>query len=1334
MARQIQDIILRLKNEGFEGLDKIRSSFRELGKVTGFTENDIQRLRKEILNFGDSSDKTTQSLRGQLDVLKALQAQATVNSRVYTQLGKDIKAIGGAYKQAAEGVKVFTEAQLRTQKPGARPIIFGQQIAQLRQDLQQLSIYSKEYSAKLTEIRQRELPFNLAQGRQNVIAAEAAYRLGPQLANAATNLPTVPNTAAGVSQTLNELRDRLTNVTLKGDEWRKTVIEIAQEERKLANAQRALNKELTDAPIQSIISNINNRIQAARNINSGFAAFSQSIDIPTLKAIERNRTKLEAAAAARSGPLQGPVAPSELFSQLGKIADQASINKTQLLGRSYDDVAASIRKVSLASDGSLNSLRAQRQTWELLRNSLGDNVKALRTVDKELTDLDRRISARERPRGRKGFTGLGAAQTAGAVISGGIFGGPEGLLGGLLGAAGGFAAGGGPAALGGAFAGAAIGAQVGIFRQQAAAVGEYSRELNLAKVTLAQAATSQKEYNQLLEAARNISSDYSVRFKDTITGYAQVATAARANNLSLKETENIYRGIIAAGTAFGKSQQDLDAIVTATVQVLSKGKLSAEELSGQLGERLPGAVAKFAAATGRSLPELAKALQDGKVPISDFVKFAEKQLTDYDKIAQTIASSPEKAGARLQLALDLAAENYGNFFQRINTYALDGLTKLVNLLNTNQKEVKIWVTSFVNAGITVANNFRALANYLTPVIDFLSERFKRFYALMQANPGVALANFVRDKLFGGINASQNQSQLKVSDLFPEFKPPSFGSTVNVKPGDFTQDNLKKAREDAAKKALADAQAAADQQQQLNVALAKNQIELAKTVYEAKKRLQEREYELQLELDNLAAEAYLTKLSGAARTSYELAIEYAQKVDAVNKSIADAAARKAQAEQNLNYSRAMERVSSMAPGVSGPTSRPQPAAGLSAAQLRAYNDPNISANSPYYPIGQMVGGDAPVRQRGQAISQMRQYISTTTDVEQAIIQLTYAYTDLELVQENATKTLPLLQTIYNDKLTKSYAQQTEALKDATEIDQLRLRLQRAGTDPAVITYNVDLLKIRKQLAGDIAGQKAALDTGKQTQVQYTDNVKNLTQAATDNAKALRDNAEAAYALDNALSRVQDTNIDKGFNKGISEYITSIGTLRSNITDLTVNGIKGLEDAIFSLVTTGSANFKEFAANILQETARIIIRQLILRTVLNSLFPAPATQFPDLTSAFKLNAYGNVYAKNGIQPFAMGGIVNKPTLFRYANGGIPGTGLMGEAGPEAIIPLQRGANGKLGVAGGGGTYNVTVNVEAGGTTTQTQGDPGQGAQLGRVIAGAVQAELIKQQRPGGLLAQR
>ena len=107
-------------------------------------------------------------------------------------------------------------------------------------------------------------------------------------------------------------------------------------------------------------------------------------------------------------------------------------------------------------------------------------------------------------------------------------------------------------------------------------------------------------------------------------------------------------------------------------------------------------------------------------------------------------------------------------------------------------------------------------------------------------------------------------------------------------------------------------------------------------------------------------------------------------------------------------------------------------------------------------------------------------------------------------------------------------------------------------------------------------------------------------------------------------------------------------------------------------------------------------------------------------------GNVFAKNKIVPYAYGGIVNKPTIFPMANG----IGLMGEAGPEAIMPLKRGANGKLGVRSSGGVGNIVVNVDASGSSVQ--GDSQQSEQFGRALAAAIQSELISQQRPGGLLS--
>ena len=71
-----------------------------------------------------------------------------------------------------------------------------------------------------------------------------------------------------------------------------------------------------------------------------------------------------------------------------------------------------------------------------------------------------------------------------------------------------------------------------------------------------------------------------------------------------------------------------------------------------------------------------------------------------------------------------------------------------------------------------------------------------------------------------------------------------------------------------------------------------------------------------------------------------------------------------------------------------------------------------------------------------------------------------------------------------------------------------------------------------------------------------------------------------------------------------------------------------------------------------------------------------------------AHGGVFAAGRVRPFASGGVVSQPTYFPMSGGSL---GLMGEAGPEAIMPLARGADGRLGIAASGAAVtHVTVNV--------------------------------------------
>jgi len=189
-----------------------------------------------------------------------------------------------------------------------------------------------------------------------------------------------------------------------------------------------------------------------------------------------------------------------------------------------------------------------------------------------------------------------------------------------------------------------------------------------------------------------------------------------------------------------------------------------------------------------------------------------------------------------------------------------------------------------------------------------------------------------------------------------------------------------------------------------------------------------------------------------------------------------------------------------------------------------------------------------------------------------------------------------------------------------------------------------------------------------------------------------------------------------NSPLQQFAKSAFDITKQVEQSFVNAFKGMEDALVKFVTTGKLNFADLARSIIADITRIAVRAFITKPLFGAIFPNT-----------ELAKGGVIDAGNKITAYARGGIVNKPTLFPMANG----MGLMGEAGPEAVMPLKRGANGKLGVISqGGGSTNIVVNVDASGSSVE--GDEDGGRELGRLISVAIQSELINQKRPGGLLA--
>ena len=282
------------------------------------------------------------------------------------------------------------------------------------------------------------------------------------------------------------------------------------------------------------------------------------------------------------------------------------------------------------------------------------------------------------------------------------------------------------------------------------------------------------------------------------------------------------------------------------------------------------------------------------------------------------------------------------------------------------------------------------------------------------------------------------------------------------------------------------------------------------------------------------------------------------------------------------------------------------------------------------------------------------------------------------------------------------------------------LTRTLIDLAKILFHISQLEFKK--AFEVA-QKGLADTAQNAKEDFK-SIMNMgtfdlfgTSAGNQN-KGMQPDEDGILRISSTGTGTGTGTGDRNLNaiqRGAQQYFDTIKSFSEEAGAAVSKAFQGMEDALVKFVMTGKLNFSDLTRSILADLARIAIRQAIIAP-LTGLFP------------FLKNANGNAFAQNGIVPYRKGGIVNSPTMFKFGGSNL---GIMGEAGPEAILPLQRGKGGKLGViAQGGGTGNITVNVDA--TGSSVEGDEEGGRQLGEVIASAIQSQLIEEKRPGGLLA--
>jgi lambda family phage tail tape measure protein len=274
-------------------------------------------------------------------------------------------------------------------------------------------------------------------------------------------------------------------------------------------------------------------------------------------------------------------------------------------------------------------------------------------------------------------------------------------------------------------------------------------------------------------------------------------------------------------------------------------------------------------------------------------------------------------------------------------------------------------------------------------------------------------------------------------------------------------------------------------------------------------------------------------------------------------------------------------------------------------------------------------------------------------------------------------------------------------------------------------------------------------------------KRKSQALADANKAATDQIRQNYA-DVEAAQGDWTN---GATSAWANYLDSARNIAGQTKTLFGNAFSSMEDAVVNFAITGKLSFADFAKSILADMARIATRQAS-SALLSSLFGAGLSYFSGggggnglaagsaganssnlgasadgYSSTYLPQAKGGAWS-GGVQLFADGGaftnsIVSKPTAFGMANGK---TGVMGEAGEEAIMPLTRTSSGKLGVmamgaGGAGGTQiNVEVHIDGDGNASSTADAPGYdlfGKELATFVEQKYQELRSKDMRQGGVI---
>ena len=451
------------------------------------------------------------------------------------------------------------------------------------------------------------------------------------------------------------------------------------------------------------------------------------------------------------------------FKKLGRESRTLEKNFTTLSDRGIKKIRNEFNKMAKGSANSLQAMRAQKNALMGLRDQADVTGLEFKQLTADIAALDARM--RKAGAGATGFKSKlgGFAKGAGAIAAGGIFGGPEGAIGAGIGLGIG-----GPA---GAAVGAAVGAQVGMVRQSIGEVADYDAALELQRKALKLVIGDTKEFAKSQEFLADRSKKLAIPQDVIVRQFTSLTASVKGAGKETADAEKVFKAIAAGIRGTGGNLEDMKAAMRATSQVFSKGKVSAEELRQQLGERLPGAFTLFADSMDKTPAELDKALEQGKVTLDDFMKFAEKLFDTYGENAEILAASPEAAGDRLRTEMSNLKDSLGDILRPMGAAFQTFAAEAVGAFNQVIKRVKKFQVEMKEEGLrqTIEEADRQIRN--------IDARLK-----VLAKQDTKNANQLRRQLIQNRATQVGIKSSAQSDLRSQFIPKDFTVSGNVYDG------------------------------------------------------------------------------------------------------------------------------------------------------------------------------------------------------------------------------------------------------------------------------------------------------------------------------------------------------------------------------------------------------------------------------------------------------------------------------------------------------------------------------------------------------------------------